>query len=85
LLARHPNVNVFYGHIHQQHEHRTGTLLHRAARSLVFPLPAPGSVAKKAPLAWDPASADHGLGYREVDREREVVRVQEHPFAKSRA
>ena len=82
ILGRHPNVNVFYGHIHQQHEQRTGTLLHRAARSLVFPLPAPGSVPKKAPLAWDPDSADHGLGYREVDREREALRVQEHRFAK---
>ena len=82
LLGRHPNVNVFYGHIHQQHEQRTGTVLHRAARSLVFPLPAPGSVPKKAPLAWDPESPDHGLGYREVNRDREALRVQEHPFAK---
>lgn len=82
LLGRHPNVNVFYGHIHQQHEQRTGTVLHRAARSLVFPLPAPGSVPKKAPLAWDPASPDHGLGFREVDRERTVWRVQERPFVK---
>src|SRR6478735_1231695 len=83
LLEARPNVNVFYGHIHQQHEQRTGTIVHRAARSLVFPLPAPGSVPKKAPLAWDPQSADHGLGYREVDREREALRVQEHPFGKS--
>ncbi len=83
LLQRHPNVNVFYGHIHQQHEHTTGSVTHRAARSLVFPLPAPGSVPKKAPLTWDPASPDHGLGYREVTRERESLRVREHPFTKS--
>ena len=82
LLQRHPNVSVFYGHIHQQHEQRTGTVVHRAARSLVFPLPAPGSVPKKAPLAWDPQSLDHGLGYREVSREHDALRILEHPFAK---
>lgn len=82
LLQKHPNVSVFYGHIHQQHEQRTGTIVHRAARSLVFPLPAPGSVPKKAPLGWDPQSPDHGLGYREVARENDALRIQEHPFAK---
>ena len=82
LLQKHPNVNVFYGHIHQQHEQRTGSVSHRAARSLVFPLPAPGSVPKKAPLSWDPQSPDHGLGFREVTRQREAWRVQEHAFAK---
>lgn len=82
ILERHPNVSVFYGHIHQEHEHQTGRIIHRAARSLVFPLPAPGSVPKKAPLAWDPGSADHGLGYREVDRVAGALSVKEHPFAK---
>jgi 3',5'-cyclic AMP phosphodiesterase CpdA len=82
ILEKHPNVNVFYGHIHQENEHRTGRITHRAARSLVFPLPAPGSVPKKAPLPWDPASVDHGLGYREVKRVAAGLDVQEHPFAK---
>lgn len=82
LLQQHPNVSVFYGHIHQQHEKRTGTIVHRAARSLVFPLPAPGSVPKKAPLDWDPQSLDHGLGYREVSRENDALRIEEHPFTK---
>jgi len=80
LLQQHPNVNVFYGHIHQLHEQRTGSVLHRAARSLVFPLPAPGSVPKKAPVAWDPQSVDHGLGYRRVSRESGALRVEERPF-----
>lgn len=84
LLGQHPNVNVFYGHIHQQHERQTGSVLHRAARSLVFPLPPPGSVPKKAPLAWDPQSSDHGLGYRQVNRENSALRVQELPFAEAR-
>lgn len=83
LLGRHPNVTVFYGHIHQHHEQRTGTVLHRAARSLVFPLPAPGSVPKKAPLVWDPQSADHGLGYRQVTCETGGLRVDERPFQRA--
>jgi 3',5'-cyclic AMP phosphodiesterase CpdA len=82
ILEKHPNVSVFYGHIHQENEHRTGRITHRAARSLVFPLPAPGSVPKKAPLPWDPQSTDHGLGYREVTSRAAVLEVQEHPFAK---
>ena len=83
ILQKHPLVSVFYGHIHQEHQQRTGSVTHRAARSLVFPLPAPGSVPKKAPLPWDPQSADHGLGYREVKRAADGLNVQEHPFAKS--
>jgi hypothetical protein len=66
LLARREAATVFYGHIHQEHHLTTGRVAHHAARSLVFPLPAPGSVPKKAPLPWDPASPDHGLGWRSV-------------------
>ena len=84
ILEQHPNVTVFYGHIHQEHVQQTGSVTHRAARSLVFPLPSAGSVPKKAPLAWDPQSVDHGLGYREVARHVDSLRVQEHPFAKTR-
>jgi predicted phosphodiesterase len=82
ILERHPNVNVFYGHIHQENVHQTGHITHRAARSLVFPLPAPGSVPKKAPLTWQPESPDHGLGYREVRRRAGALEVEEHPYAK---
>jgi hypothetical protein len=80
ILQEHPLVSVFYGHIHQEHEHQTGSVVHRAARSLVFPLPAPGSVPKKAALPWDPESPDHGLGYREVQESDGPPRVVEHPF-----
>ena len=69
ILSRHDPVTVFYGHIHQEHHRTTGRIAHHAARSLVFPLPPPGSVPKKAPLPWDPESLDHGLGFREVRRE----------------
>jgi len=83
ILGKHPNVTVFYGHIHQEHHQQTGRIAHHAARSLVFPLPAPGSVPKKAPLPWNPESPDHGLGYREITRHAAALGIQEHPFAKS--
>jgi hypothetical protein len=82
ILEKHPNVTVFYGHIHQEHHQQTGRIAHHAARSLIFPLPAPGSVPKKAPLPWDPKSADHGLGYREIRHDDASFSIQEHPFAK---
>ena len=81
LLARRDDVTVFYGHIHQEHHQVTGKIAHHAARSLVFPLPAPGSVPKKGPLPWDPASPDHGLGWRSIAREGAVpVRIAEIPL-----
>ena len=80
LLRQRNDVTVFYGHIHQEHHHVTGTIAHHSARSLVFPLPAPGSVPKKAPLPWDPASRDHGLGWRKVGIEDVVARITEVPF-----
>jgi len=67
LLLGYPHVTVFYGHIHQEHHHTTGHIAHHAAKSLVFALPAPGSVPKKVPAAWDPAAPFKGLGFRRVD------------------
>lgn len=81
LLQRHPQVTVFYGHIHQEHHHETGAIRHHAARSLVFPLPVPGSAPKRAPLPWDAASPDHGLGHRRVAlAARGETRLDEVPF-----
>ena len=48
LLMPYQNVVVFYGHIHQEHHHMTGHIAHHAAKSLIFPLPAPGSQPKRA-------------------------------------
>jgi plastocyanin len=47
-LMPYQHVTVFYGHIHQEHNHMTGHIAHHAARSLIFPLPAPGSQPKPA-------------------------------------
>ena len=69
LLMPFKNVTVFYGHIHQEHHQMTGHIAHHAAKSLIFPLPAPGSQEKRTPLPFDPAMPTKGLGFREVDAE----------------
>lgn len=83
ILAKRASVTVFYGHIHQEHHHTTGAITHHSARSLVFPLPAPGSVPKKAPLPWDPSRADHGLGYRAVKLRGRSPIADEIPFRRA--
>jgi hypothetical protein len=67
LLMPHKNVTVFYGHIHQEHHHNTGHIAHHAAKSLIFPLPAPGSAPKRAPIPWDDAQPYRGLGLRNIE------------------
>jgi 3',5'-cyclic AMP phosphodiesterase CpdA len=80
ILQRYPNVTVFYGHIHQEHHMMTGNIAHHAARSLIFPQPAPGSVAVKAPVPWDDAHPYEGLGWRAVDAKLPTsFDLQEHP------
>ena len=81
ILSAHSNVTVFYGHIHQENHHMTGNIAHHSAKSLVFPLPVPGSQEKRTPLPWDPAMPFKGLGFREV---KEVAKtasamIQEFP------
>jgi hypothetical protein len=85
ILAKRPNVTVFYGHIHQEHHHTTGAIAHHAARSLIFPLPAPGSVPKKAPLPWDAAAEDHGIGYRTIRESSGAASAEEHPLLLARS
>jgi hypothetical protein len=69
ILMPHANVTVFYGHIHQEHHKMTGHIAHHSAKSLMFPLPAPGSQPKRDPVPWDPAHPYQGLGFRNVDAE----------------
>jgi len=80
ILSQRDKVTVFYGHVHQEHHQMTGRIAHHSARSLVFPLPAPGSVPKKAPLPWDPASSDHGLGWRSIAMYEGTTQLTERPF-----
>jgi len=67
LLLPYKKVTVLYGHIHQEHHHMTGHIPHHAAKGLMFPLPAPGSVPKRVPMPWDPAAPYKGLGYRGIE------------------
>ncbi|HFB54947.1 MAG TPA: metallophosphoesterase, partial [Hellea balneolensis] len=66
LLMPYKNVTVFYGHIHQEHHHMSGHIAHHSAKSLIFPLPAPGSVSKKHKIPWDRSRPYAGLGVRSV-------------------
>jgi len=76
LLMPYQNVTVFYGHIHQEHHHMSGHIAHHSAKSLIFPLPAPGSQERRTPLPWDPAMPGKGLGFREVEAEAKPVAYQ---------
>ena len=67
LLMPYKNVTVFYGHIHQEHHHKTAHIEHHSAKSLIFPLPAPKSVPKKHKIAWDEKHPYRGLGARNVE------------------
>lgn len=84
LLMPYKHVTVFYGHIHQEHHHKTGHIAHHAAKSLIFPLPAPGSVPKRAPIPWDSAAPYQGLGFRliEADIKEAYYKVEELPVVK---
>ncbi|CAG9184903.1 metallophosphoesterase family protein [Cupriavidus pampae] len=83
LLMPYRNVAVFYGHIHQEHHHLTGHIEHHAARSLMFPLPPPGSQPRREPLPWDAAQPYRGLGWREITAMRQPAgyRLAERPVA----
>jgi 3',5'-cyclic AMP phosphodiesterase CpdA len=80
LLLAYSNVTVFYGHIHQEHHHQTGHIQHHAAKSLIFPLPVPGSQELRTPLAWNPAAPFQGLGVREVEDGQSKMDISEFPL-----
>lgn len=85
ILLPYPNVTVFYGHIHQENHHQTEHIAHHSAKSLIFPLPAPGSQEKRTPLPWDAAEPFKGLGFREVEAEAKPVdyKIVEFPVFRS--
>ena len=85
ILMQYPKVTVFYGHIHQEHHHMTGHIAHHSAKSLIFPLPAPGSQPARTPLPWDPAQPNRGLGFREVEAEPDVAQYKLQEFGVTRA
>jgi predicted MPP superfamily phosphohydrolase len=66
LLKPFNDVTVFYGHIHQVNQHMEGNIEFDSANGMMYPLPAPGSVPKKAPIPWNPDKPYAGLGFRAV-------------------
>jgi hypothetical protein len=85
ILMPYPKVTVFYGHIHQEHHHMTGHIAHHSAKSLIFPLPAPGSQPDRTPLPWDASQPNRGLGFREVEAEPDVAQYKIQEFGVTRA
>jgi calcineurin-like phosphoesterase family protein len=85
ILMPYRNVSVFYGHIHQENHHMTQHIAHHSAKSLIFPLPAPGSMPKREPIKWDPAQPYRGLGFRSVDAEPKTAEyeIKEHPVVRA--
>ena len=63
----------------------TGHIAHHAAKSLIFPLPAPGSQPKRVPVPWDAAAPYKGLGFREVEAELTQAKyeITEFPVVRS--
>jgi 3',5'-cyclic AMP phosphodiesterase CpdA len=85
LLMPYQNVTVFYGHIHQEHHQMTGHIAHHSAKSLIFPLPAPGSQEKRSPLPFDAATPTKGLGFRGIDAQVKLAQYKVTEFAASKA
>jgi Calcineurin-like phosphoesterase len=85
ILMPYRNVTVFYGHIHQEHHQMTGHIAHHSAKSLIFALPAPGSLPKRVPVAWDPAQPYKGLGFRGIETEmpKAEYEITEFPVMKA--
>jgi hypothetical protein len=84
LLMPYRNVTVFYGHIHQENHHMTAHIAHHSAKSLIFALPAPGSLPKRVPVAWDPAQPYKGLGFRGIETENKTeYEIKEFPVVKA--
>ena len=76
LLMPYKNVTVFYGHIHQENHHKVGQIPLHAAKGMMYPLPAPGSAPKRAPVPWTPGEPYKGLGYRSIAARAEKTEVQ---------
>ncbi|HEY1394127.1 MAG TPA: metallophosphoesterase [Methylibium sp.] len=83
LLLPYRNVTVFYGHIHQEHHHMTEHIAHHSAKSLIFPLPIPGSQVKRTPIPWDASQPFRGLGFREIEAEAGRYQLTEFPVEKT--
>jgi hypothetical protein len=84
ILMPYKDVTVFYGHIHQEHHHMTDHIAHHAAKGLMLPLPAAGSLPKRVPIPWDPTEPYKGLGYRSIEAKVDKAEyvITEYPVKK---
>jgi Calcineurin-like phosphoesterase len=82
VLAKHDKAQPIVVFTHRP---MTGHIAHHAAKSLIFPLPAPGSQPKRAPIPWDASAPFKGLGWRSVEAEvkKADYTVAEHPVEKA--
>jgi 3',5'-cyclic AMP phosphodiesterase CpdA len=82
LLKPFKNVNLFYGHIHQNRDDSVDGFSQHAAMGMMFPLPVPGSTATPNQVAWDPDHPYRGLGFRtvKIDLGTKSLSVEEHPI-----
>jgi 3',5'-cyclic AMP phosphodiesterase CpdA len=76
LLMPFANVTVFYGHIHQENHHMTGHIAHHSAKSLMLPMPAPGSMPKRMPIAWANSEPYKGMGFRNINSQPKYDKYQ---------
>ena len=81
LLSQHPNVTVFYGHIHHEHHHMTGHIAHHSAMSPMFPLSPVGTAPQKTQLPWNEARPFQGLGWRSVEMQGASAKPRERSIA----
>jgi 3',5'-cyclic AMP phosphodiesterase CpdA len=78
LLKRFGSVTVLNGHIHQVMQKVEGNITFHTARGTAFPLPAPGTAPKSAPLVVEAPKLKSMLGlasvsYKETDHTLAVV------------
>ncbi len=76
LLMPFQNVTIFYGHIHQENHHMTGHIAHHSAKSLMLPMPLPGSMPKRQPIPWSASAPYNGLGFRNVLSQSKLDKYQ---------
>lgn len=60
----------------------TGHIAHHSAKSLIFPLVAPGSRPKREAIPWDAAQPYRGLGFRSIETET-PMKISEYPVVKA--
>ena len=78
LLKRFGSVTVLNGHIHQVLQKVEGNITFHTARGTAFPLPAPGTAPKSAPLVVEAPKLRSMLGltsvtYKETDHTLAIV------------